>query len=90
MFRKLDRKTFALAASLVFAGGAISGTAASAHPGQYSYFGPECWAQVASDCTNDQQALGYGSIQVCAQREGCIHCDRDGHDCFEIDYWVYP
>src|SRR5688572_9879179 len=77
-----SRKTLGLAASLMLAGAAIFSTAASAQ-----YGGQGCWEQVQSQCTTQYQAWGYGTEQQCAQQAPCLYCPRDGHDCFEIDWF---
>lgn len=80
--RRTLRKTFGLAASLMLAGAATFGTAASAQES-----GPACWARVQNQCTYQYQAWGYVSEQDCAQQEPCRVCPRDGHTCYEID-WI--
>ena len=87
MFRKLDRKTFGRAASLVLAGGAISGTAASA---QYSYQSSGCWDQVMSACEVQWQAWGLTSYSDCGPMEACQVCpDTNGNNCPAIN-WLDP
>jgi len=84
MFRKLNRKTFGLAASLVLAGGAISGTAASA---QY-YDGPlgGCWDQISSMCNLHWQAWSYMSYAECETAESCYACPDSTSNCPAINW----
>ena len=71
MTRKLMMgKTRALAASLVLAGSAIFGTAASA---QYTPSG-ECWDNVVALCDANYQAWGYRTSADCSQHEWCYFC----------------
>ncbi len=63
-------KTRALAASLVLAGAAIFGTAASA---QYTPSG-ECWDNVVALCNANYQAWGYRTSSDCSQHEWCYFC----------------
>ncbi len=87
MFRKLNRKTFGLAASLVLAGGAISGTAASAQ----NYSGPlgGCWDRTATLCGLNWQAWSYMSYSDCEVAEACYACPDAPINCPAIS-WVDP
>lgn len=74
-----SRRTLGLVASLVLAGGAISGTAASA---QYGGSGSGCWNAVVSECSWYWNEWGYGSNWECSQMEPCLVCpDAGGHSC---------
>lgn len=83
MFRKLNRKTFGLAGSLVLAGGAISGTAASAQ-----YTGPMggCSIEMSSQCDSHWQNWGYTSHSECYHAESCYACPDSNSQCPSIDY----
>ena len=86
MFSKLNRKTFGLAASLVLAGGAICGTAASAQ-----YTGPlgGCFDRTATLCNLNWQAWSYSSYSECETAEACYACPDAPINCPAIG-WVDP
>jgi hypothetical protein len=86
MFRKLNRKTFGLAASLVLAGGAIVGTAASA---QYASPPPAgCSDLFFSECNSHWENWGYTSHWDCTVTETCQLCpDTDNINCPAIN-WI--
>lgn len=83
MSRKLMfGKTRALMASLVLAGAAISGTAASAQFGD-----PGCSQAVYDECTTEWQAWGYRNLADCQRLEPCYYC-MYGYLCGYSDYWA--
>lgn len=88
MARKLGR-TRALAASLVLAGAAIFGTAASAQ--YYPNISPECRQEAVAECATMWQAYGYRSYADCAQYQPCYHC-LAGYMCpfYDFTYAVEP
>ncbi len=81
-------KVRALAASLVLAGAAIFGTAASA---QYGGISPECRQEAVTACATMWQAYGYRTYEDCAQYEPCFHC-MAGYMCpfYDFTYAVRP
>ena len=82
MARKLG-KMRSLATSLVLAGGAIFGTAASA-----DYQGtPSCFQQVEDECATEWQAWGYRNYEDCYQHEPCYYC-MDYYHCGWLDYYA--
>ncbi|HET9637845.1 MAG TPA: hypothetical protein VFP12_01410 [Allosphingosinicella sp.] len=84
MSRKLMLgKLRTLAASLVLAGAAISGTTASAQSGP----GPNCHYDIISECATKWQAWGYHNYDDCARVEPCMYC-LNGYLCGWIDYWA--
>lgn len=73
MSRKLKlRKTTGLVASLVLAGAAILGSAASAGIGPPR--NPVCDQRVANECVTTWQTLGWSSYQDCVSGQQCIEC----------------
>lgn len=84
MFRKINRKTLGLAASLVLAGGAISGTAASAQ----NYSGPlgGCYDQISTLCNSHWQNWDYSGYADCHQAESCWACPDAPTNCPTTDW----
>ena len=73
MARKLRfGKTIGLAASLVLAGAAIVGSAASARIGPPR--DPACDQRVANACVSTWQTLGWSTYQDCVSGQQCIEC----------------
>ena len=82
MSRKLNiRKPTALAASLVLAGAAILGSAASAGIGPPR--DPACDARVANECVGTWQTKGWASYQECVSGQQCLECPPNyGYLCY--------
>lgn len=73
MFKKPDiMRTTALAASLVLAGAAIFGSAASAGIGPPR--DPACDQRVANECVSTWQTKGWSSYQDCVGGQQCLEC----------------
>lgn len=85
MSRKLNMRkaAAALAASLVIAGGAISGTAASA---QYSGPMGGCYDQISTMCNSHWQNWGYSSYNDCHSAESCWVCPEPTSNCTTTDW----
>lgn len=81
---RVGKKTFGLVASLVLAGGAIVGTAASA---QYASPGPAgCSDGFFSECNSHWQNWGYTTFGDCSETETCELCPDPHRDCPTIDW----
>lgn len=83
MFRKLNRKTLGVAASLALAGGAICGTAASA---QYNEPLGGCWDEISGMCNANWQNWGYMSFSECQTAESCYACPDAASNCQAIGW----
>ena len=77
-------KTRALAASLVLAGAAIFGSAASATS---TWGDPNCSQAVYNECSTEWAAWGYRNVEDCQRLEPCYYC-MNGYLCGYSDYWA--